>query len=119
MTTTKDAPVKKPINKWSVAALLTIGLGHILAVLVGLVYATVIISANPITGDQAGWNVLAFIILPFQVIDQGYASIFSVVAAVLAIIGLVKRGKSTLGIIVLVLTLLFSLKVIDLVQTLF
>jgi len=102
---------KYPLNKWAIASLVTLLAGVLLLLLIGLIYATVIITANPVTGDQAGWNVLAFVILPVGLV-QRYIVLFALTSLVLAIISLVKsKGqRNILAITMTVITALMSLQ---------
>jgi hypothetical protein len=108
----------RPRNRWNLASLLTLVGGHVLAFLAGLVFAAIVIGLNPVTGDQAGWNVIAFVILPFSFVASSYTGIFGVLAAVFAAIGLRKFGANPFGIVMLVISILFSLKIFGLVQDL-
>lgn len=107
---------RRPGNRWNVASLLTLIGGHVLVFVGGLVFAAVLIFSNPVTGDQAGWNVLAFVLLPIGALNAGYAGIFAVLALVFAIIGMRKYGRSTFGIVMIVVSALFSLQVFKLVE---
>lgn len=111
-------PVSRPGNRYNVASLLTLIGGHVVVFLGGLIFAAVIILSNPVEGDQAGWNILAFILMPIGALRSGYVGIFAVVALVLAIVGMRKYGKSTFGIVMIVISALFSLQVFSLVSQL-
>lgn len=112
-------PARRIRNKWNVASAITLFGGMAAVFLYGLVYAAVVIGSNPVTGDQAGWNVLAFIIMPFMGFTIGYHSVFALAAAVLATIGLVRFGRNWLGIVLLVVSLLMSLKFFELIRLIF
>ena len=114
--TLQKSAIQRKFNKWNLAAAAILLGGHLLVFVAGIIYAAVLILPNPVTGDQAGWNVLAFIILPFGLLNIGYASIFSITAAAVSIVGIVKKGNSTISTVLLVFSLLMSLKFIDLIR---
>jgi len=105
------ARLKSIPNKWAVASLLAFVYGMVLLFFIGLIYAAVIILPNPVTGDQAGWNVLAFIILPFVAI-QKYLVLVALVSLVLGVISIVKaKGRrNVLGIVMSIISGLIALQ---------
>lgn len=96
-------------SKWSLAAFLTLVLGSAITVLIGVVYTAVIVLSNPITGPQAGWNVIAFFILPVGVL-QRYIVLIGLISLPLIIIGMIKTKKAPN--IYEVLVLLFSVLIV-------
>lgn len=96
-------------SKWSLAAFLTLVLGSAITVLIGVVYTAIIVLSNPITGPQAGWNVIAFFILPVGVL-QRYIVLIGLISLPLIIIGMTKTKKTPN--IYEVLVLLFSVLIV-------
>ena len=117
MTTPEaSAPATASIKRrygWNVASGITLFGGGILTVVVAIFVAVLEVMSNPITGDQYGWNVLGVIVIAFTVAVSGFGGIPALVAAALAVIGLVRHGRSVAGILLLVISALLSLQLLS------
>lgn len=118
MTVTSAAPLPAPTpvvrrrNAWNVAALLTLTLGTVLLLLAGAVVALVTVYANAGDSVESGWNVVAVLLLIVMIGVSGLAGIPALIAAVLAAVGLIRRGRNAFGITLLVVGLFFSLQLV-------
>lgn len=113
MTTPEPAPSIKRRYGWNVASGMTLFGGGLLTVVVALVVAVLEVMSSPITDDQYGWNVLAVVVIAFTVAVSGFGGIPALVAAVLAAVGLVRHGRSVVGILLLVISALLSLQLLS------
>lgn len=116
MTTTDPAlqPVApaRPRRGWYLASGITVLLGGVLTVVIAIVVAVLKISANPIVGAQAGWNVWGGMVYAFQVAVTGWGGVFALAALVFAVVGLVKHGRSPLGVVLVVISALLALQLL-------
>ena len=112
----------KRLNKWAFASFVTFFGGALLLSFVGLIYAAAIVLPHPVAGDQAGWNVLAFIILPVMAV-QRYIPLVALVSLVLGIISIVKarstHTRNVLGVVMTILSALFVLQLPALISMTF
>jgi len=112
----------KRLNKWAFASFATFFGGAMILSFIGLIYAAAIVLPHPIVGDQAGWNVLAFILLPVAAV-QKYVPLVALVSLVLGIISIVKakstRTRNVLGVVMTILSALFVLQLPELISMTF
>jgi len=102
-TTPISISVKKPINKWSLASLLTLTGGVLVILLISLGLAISYTSLH--STDQVFYSVLGLIILPIMATIT-YSPAVAVFSLVLAIVGLVKAQdhRNVLGIVATVIS---------------
>lgn len=104
-------PPRKRLNKWALASLLTFVIGQALIFMIVLIYAVVTVTLNPVTGDQAGWNLLFVVIAPMMAVKT-YGVLIACASLILGIISLFKAkgSRNVLGIVMVVITGLMSLQ---------
>lgn len=107
-------PVRRPVNRWNVASLLTLIGGHVLVAMGGLVFAIINFDTDSDLSSERAASFLGLIVWPFAALSSGFGSIFAIAALVLAIVGL-RKSKSTFGVVMIVVCSIFSLGVFSLI----
>ena len=104
-------------NNWNRASLFTLLGGVLVVMLLGVVSTSIWLVPQMVgKGEEATYGLLTLIVSPFKLLDAGYHSVFAVAAALLAAVGIRKFGFNSRGVILLCVSLLFSVPMVTLIR---